>query len=187
MKKTITMAVFISLILGIAGSQAETVSPPASPPQSDIEKQYTKKIYTWIDGDGVQHFSNKRPPEGAQNVKMINPGSSPSPAETNPSEIKKKQDYDRMVEKARSETRELEKERKSKKAAATAEKKRQAEKIRNARVEAERKKLLNEIDAINARGLSPTFSQGMKNALIKKVREQIHQLEKDPETYFQHK
>jgi hypothetical protein len=186
MQKTITMSVFILLALGIAASHAENMSSPKSPrSQSDIEEQYTKKIYTWIDSNGVQHFSNKRPPEGVRNIKLINPAQSPSPHGTGQLEIKKKQAYDRMVEKSKSKAIQLEKERKSKGAAAAAERQRRADKIRNDRIAAERKRLQDEIAAINARGLSPTFSKGMKTILIRKVQEKLEKLKKDPDTYFQ--
>lgn len=186
MHKSITMVIFILMVLGISDIQAETVSSPKTPPpDSATQNTYAQKIYTWTDSNGTLHFSNEPPPEGARNVKILESTPSADTTGTEPSENENRQAYERMVEKAKTEARKLEKERKAKEAAAEAEKQRRAKEARNARVAAERAKLQKEIDAIQARGLSPTFSQGMKDNLTRKVQERIDKLEQNPDAYFQ--
>jgi hypothetical protein len=185
MHKSMTMVIFILVTLGLCDIQAETVSgPKTAPPDNATQNTYAQRIYTWTDSNGTLHFSNEPPPEGARNVEIIESTSSPDTTETEPSESENRRAYERMVEKAKAEARELEKARKAREAAAEAEKQRRAQEARDARVEAERAKLQKEIDDIQARGLSRTFSQGMKDNLIRKVQEQIDRLEQDPDAYF---
>lgn len=186
MHKSLAIVIFILVALGISDIQAETVpAPRVAPSNSDTQKTYAQRIYKWTDSNGTLHFSNEQPPEGARNLEIIESTSSPDTTETDPSESENRRAYERMVEKAKAEARELEKERKAGEAAAEAEKQRRAEETRNARVASERAKLQKEIDDIQARGLSQTFSQGMKNNLIRKVQERIDRLESDPDAYFQ--
>lgn len=184
MHKSITIVIFILAALGISDIQAETVSAPNAPSDSTTQNTYAQRIYTWTDSNGTLHFSNEPPPEGTRNVEIMESAPSTDTTETEPSESENRRAYERMVEKAKAEARELEKERKAREAAAEAEKQRRAEKARNARVAVERAKLQKEIDDIQARGLNPTFSQGMKDNLIRKVQERIDRLEQDPDAYF---
>ena len=52
------------------------------------------------------------------------------------------------------------------------------------RIEQERAKLQKEIDDIQGRGLSRTFSSGQKEFLIRQIQERIDQLENNPDDYF---
>ncbi len=136
-------------------------------------------IYTWTDKDGNKRFSNEPPPEGVTEYQVQTMPSSATSAET-PGQ-NRRPEYDRMVEEAKAERRQLEQERKAAEAAKAAERKRQAELERQSRIDAQRKELEREIEAIRNRALSPTFSKGMQEAQIKAIQEQIDQLEASPE------
>lgn len=168
MQRSLAAAVVILMVFSITSVQAD-------------------KVYLWTSPDGTRHFSSEPPPEGTKNVEIIESTQSSDSGAAGHSVDKSRQAYDEMVEKAKSEARQMETDRKTREATADAEKKRRIEQERDARIKAERAKLQKEIDAINARGLSPTFSQGMKDNLIKKVQDRIDMLEKDPEAYFKNK
>lgn len=168
MRGSLAVAVVILMVFSITSVQAE-------------------KVYMWTSPEGTRHFSNEPPPEGTKNVEIVESIQPPDAGAAGHTVDHNRQAYDKIVEKAKSEARQMETDRKAKKAAVDAEKKRRIEQERDARINAERAKLQKEIDAINARGLSPTFSQGMKDNLIKKVQNRIDILEKDPEMYFKNK
>jgi Domain of unknown function (DUF4124) len=129
-------------------------------------------IYTWTDADGVKRYSNSQPPEDAENVRTIEEIQYDQ-GDAN----QRRHEYDRMVEDAsKSADRHFEEQ--------ALEKTRQAEAmqqseqdIKDQQIEKARAELLKEIDAIQKRGYSPTFTQGMKENLIKEVQEKIDQLE----------
>ena len=139
----------------------------------------SETIYTWTDRDGTRRFSNQPPPEG---VKMYQ-AETVSPANTadTPAE-KRRAGYDRMVERAAAESRHLEQQRKTAEAAKAAEQQRQAEAHRQNHIEAQRKQLEKKIKAIRKRALSPTYTQGMQEAQIEELRQQIKQLSGQPES-----
>lgn len=138
-------------------------------------------IYTWTDANGVKRYSNSQPPENAKNVQTLeethaNPGS----------EERNREAYDRMVQDAsKSADRQFEQQAQKKAREEAARQKKQQKELAQ-RVARERERLQKKIDAIDGRGLGPTFTAGMKANLIKQVQDQIDRLERDPEAYFKH-
>lgn len=139
-------------------------------------------IYTWTDSDGAQHFSDAAPPEGTENVKTITSQEATSPDASNANSDRPA--YDQMIDRAKHDAEQMRLQREQENAERAKKEEQEAKARLQARIDRERQKLLDEINAISARGLSPTFSQGMKNNLIDQVREKITQLESAPEEYF---
>lgn len=132
-------------------------------------------IYTWKDENGIQRFSND-PPENILNYQRIE---SPDVRPDSPDAgEKRRSSYDRMVQQAVQDSQRLEQERKAEEASREAEEKRLAEERRQAEIEAERNRLLKQIDAIKGRAVSPTYPLGMKQAQIDKIQKQIDALDK---------
>lgn len=130
-------------------------------------------IYTWTDADGVKRYSNAQPPEDAENVEIID-----EYRNNRNSSDQLRQEYDRMVEEASQEAnRHFEKQAEQKAKAKQAAQQRKNEK-QNQQLEQERERLLKEIEAIQNRGLGPTFSAGQKEHLIKQVQDKLDQLDK---------
>jgi hypothetical protein len=138
----------------------------------------SKTIYSWTDKDGVQRFSDHYPTENVENFKQFEsqtiPSNSPGASD------ERRPSYDQMVRRASQDARRMEQQRKAEAAARAAEKKRLAEERRQAKIKAERSRLLQQIEAIKNRALSPTFPQGMKDAQIKKIQKRIDALENNP-------
>ena len=136
-------------------------------------------IYTWIDSEGKQHFSDHPPPDTVAdfNETRTAPDSS---GQTNLSP-ERRGSYDQMVEKARKDALQSEQQRRKEAEARAIQEKREAEKQRMARIEPERRRLEQAIEDLQNRALSPTFSMGMKKAQIKKLREELEKLMASPE------
>lgn len=132
-------------------------------------------IYTWTDENGVQRFSNN-PPENIVDYQRIE--SRDVRPDSPDAGDKRRSSFDRMVQQAVQDSQRLEQERKAKEAAREAEEKRLAEERRQAEIEAERNRLLKQIEAINSRAVSPTYPMGMKQAQIDKIQKQIDALDK---------
>lgn len=135
-------------------------------------------IYTWTDANGIQRFSNT-PPEGVEKYQQIE--SQTVRPDSPEASDQRRSSYDQMVQKATQEYRQLDQERRAKEAARAAKEKRLAEERRQAKIEAERSRLLEQIEAIKNRAVSPTYPLGMKQAQIDKIQQQIDALEKNPD------
>ncbi|WP_319522350.1 DUF4124 domain-containing protein [uncultured Desulfosarcina sp.] len=129
-------------------------------------------IYTWTDADGVKHYSNEQPPEGIEEVQTIEEvQGDPTSAEQN------QQEYDRMVEEASEGADRHFDERAQEKARQEEERQQQQDEEKERRIAEQRARLEKEIEAVRNRGLSPTFTKGMQDNLIRQLQEQIDQLE----------
>jgi hypothetical protein len=137
-------------------------------------------IYGWTDEQGVQRFSNDPPPEGIENFEKFDSQTPPSQYEKDAHE--RRSSYDQMVQKASVEKQQLEHQREAEAAAQAAEKKRIAEAQRKEKIQSERNRLDQQIEAINKRALGPTYTQGMKQAQIDRIKKQIDALENNPDT-----
>ena len=126
-------------------------------------------IYIWTDKDGVKRFSDQ-PPEGVEDYETEQ-GSAAEPDAQNRTE------FDRMIEEVKRENRQSEIQREQEAAQRKAEEERKAMAEKKARIQAERDRLQKQIDEINNRALSPTFTQGMRDNLIQKIQEKIEALE----------
>jgi hypothetical protein len=138
------------------------------------EPAFADEIYSWVGKDGTKWFSSEPPPEGIQQFEVITtPGSrdgAGAPANS------RRPGYDQMVDQAGIKADALENERLAKERRAEVLKKRQAEKERRAKNQARRQQLEEKIAAIRNRAVSPTYSQGMKEAQILEIQKQIDQL-----------
>lgn len=126
-------------------------------------------IYMWTDENGVKRFSDQ-PPEGVETYETEESVPSTGDGET-------RDDFERMVEEVKRENRQADIRREKEAARQKAEEARKAKEKRDARIQAERDRLQEKIDELNNRALSPTFTQGMRDHQIQKIREQIDALE----------
>jgi valyl-tRNA synthetase len=132
-------------------------------------------IYSWVDADGRQRFSDQPPPNTVKDYKTIQ--TAPSTSGTSNSPAQRRSSYDQMVENARQESQQTEQKRREEAEARALQEKREAEAQHKARTEPERQRINNEIKELEKRALSPTFSPGMKQAQIEKLRKQLKQLD----------
>jgi type IV secretory pathway VirB10-like protein len=135
-------------------------------------------IYTWIDSEGKQHFSEEPPPDTVTEYKKTQT-EPPFPGQTQLSP-ERRVSYDQMVEKAKKEALQSEQQRRKEAEARAIQEKREAEKRRKARIEPERRRLEQAIKDLENRALSPTFSMGMKKAQIEKLRKELEKLMASP-------
>jgi len=136
-------------------------------------------VYSWTDEDGVRHYSNTGIPPGVQQADerpeenssppAIEPGQSSGNAGRSANALGP-ESVDTPEEEA---------------AAADSEKK--MDQRLAARVEKERQRLGAEIKRIQGFGIGKSFTPGMKDAMIRPLREQLALLNADPERYFRMK
>ena len=95
-----------------------------------------------------------------------------------------RQAYDKMVEEATQEADEYVQE-KQKKMQETEKKKRiEKDTAFQEQIQEEREKIIAEMDRVQQRGMSPTFTQGMKDNLLRRWQDRLDLLNSDPEAYF---
>lgn len=135
-----------------------------------------ENIYKWTGKDGINHFSNQKPPDGVQQYNTIKVPSDKStsggPAEES------RPGYENMVEKAKEEIQQNEIKTKQEEAERAEKEKQQAEQDRKAQIEAKRIELQDRIDALKKRPLSRTFDTAFRNAQIDMIQKQIDELDK---------
>lgn len=134
-------------------------------------------IYGWTDEHGIKRFSHDPPPEGVENFQKFESQAS-QPQDRSPAD-ERRPSYDRMIRQAEEESRQLQQQREAEAAARKAERERLAEAQRQNKIQAEQRRLEQQIESINKRALGPTYTQGMKKAQIDKIRKQIEALEKN--------
>lgn len=137
--------------------------------------------YNWTDKDGIKRYSDQPPSQNIKQYKTIQTTPGSSEHET---AVDSRPEYNSMVEKAKEETRQLEQERIKKEALKAAEEKRNAESDMKARIETERQRLNEKIDAINKRPLSRTYDQSFKQARIDEIKKELDKLSNSPDEYF---
>ena len=125
-------------------------------------------IYIWTDEKGVKRFSNQ-PPEGVEDFDTVEGTNSKPEEQARPG-------LEQLVEEVRRENQETERRRSQEEALRKAEEKRKAMEEKNARVQAERARLQKQIDELNNRALSPTYTQGMRDNQIRIIREKMDAL-----------
>ena len=133
-------------------------------------------IFSWVDADGEQRFSDQPPPNTVKEFKTIQTAPNASDPLNSPTE--RRSSYDQMVENARQESQQTEQKRREEAEARALQEKREAEAQHKARTEPERQRINKKIQELEKRALSPTFSLGMKQAQIAKLRKQLKQLDK---------
>ena len=132
-------------------------------------------IYTWTDSNGVKHYSTTAPADEGVKPDVYIKGDGTGAAGP---ENERRRSFDSMVESARNRSKQLEQERLRDEALRRKQEKEAAENRRREAVEAQRRELQRQIDALKARGLSPTFSKGMRDSQIKAIQEKMDQLDK---------
>lgn len=126
-------------------------------------------IYIWTDANGVKHFSDQAPPKGIQNYDTVQ-------GEIDRSGSEQREGFKQMMEEVEQENLQADQEREAKKAAkAAAEKEKKAAEEQN-RIQAERERLQKKIDELNNRALSPTFTEGMRQAQIAAIRKEMEKI-----------
>ncbi|MFO7665935.1 MAG: DUF4124 domain-containing protein [Desulfobacterales bacterium] len=142
-----------------------------------------ENIYNWTDKNGIKRFSDQPPPQNVKQYKTIHvppdQSSKQEPGADN------RQGYDSMVENVKVETLQREQERVKEEASRAAEEKRKAESVMKAKIEAERQRLNERIDAINKRPMSRTYDQSFKQARINEIQRLLDKLNSSPDEYFQ--
>lgn len=133
------------------------------------------KIYMWTDSQGIRHYSSRPPGDKAADVTVIDATDDPSSGSDQ--QNTRRESFDRMVDRANSQARRLEEQRRREEAAEAEKRKQEEIQRRQAELEAKRKALQEKIKVLENRALSPTFSQGMRDNLIKDLQEQIDELE----------
>lgn len=132
-------------------------------------------IYTWKGKDGIIKFSNEQPPEDVTDYKTI--VTPDEDVEDSSKERQRRSSYDQMVQQASRAADTSSRQRTKKAAQKTTEKQRIEEQQQKAERQAERKRLESQIEAIKNRAVSRTYPNGMKEAQIEALREEIRKLE----------
>jgi len=125
-------------------------------------------IYIWTDKDGVKRFSDQ-PPTDVEAFETIQ-------GEAAGAEDQNREGLQQMFDQVAQENREAEQRRAEKEAERKAKAERRAEEKREAKIKVQRDRLQQQIDELNKRALSPTFTQGMRDNLINEVQKQIDAL-----------
>lgn len=132
---------------------------------------HSETLYKWTDSQGVQRFSNQRPPEDVDVYETIEGTREPSSSDA------QRPEYRQMLNRVEQENRQSEAQARQIALERANEAQRKARAERKARIDAERQVLEQQIEELKNRGLSPTFSQGMRQAQIEKIEKQIDELE----------
>jgi hypothetical protein len=136
-----------------------------------VSPSLADSIYVWTDEKGVKNFSDQ-PPEGVKDYQKIESDGSETPPNEN-----QRPEYREMMEKVKQENQAND-QRKAEEAAAQKERQESAAQAqKDAGKQAERERLQKQIDELNQRAISPNFSQGMRENLIKDVQKQIDALD----------
>lgn len=92
--------------------------------------------------------------------------------------------YDKMVEEATREADEYVQEKQKEQQASAAQTNQQKDDAFEGRVQAESQRIHAEMDIVRGRGLSSTFTQGMKDNLLQELQSKLNELMSDPQAYF---
>ena len=132
-------------------------------------------VYSWTDENGVRVFSDTPPADGAKDLVQTDK------IVTDETENQKsKAAYNRMVEQAKRQAMETNEAAQEQKDRTAARRKAQENDAITEKRNAEMQRLRAEIAKIRARGLGPNFTQGMKDNMIKQIKEQMAALSNTP-------
>ena len=95
-----------------------------------------------------------------------------------------RQAYNKMVEESVKEADEYLQKKENQKRSAETKAQSDRDSALSEQIEAEGQRIQAEMDAVSNRGLSPTFSQGMKDNLLDQLQDRLDRLTSDPEGYF---
>ncbi|MBI5063012.1 MAG: DUF4124 domain-containing protein [Desulfatitalea sp.] len=122
-------------------------------------------IYIWTDKNGVKRFSDQ-PPADVEKFETVQ-------GEKAGAQDENREGLQQMFNQVEQENREAEQRRAESEAERKAAAEHKAEAEKEARIKAQRDRLQQQIDALNKRGLSSTFTQGMRDNQIQELRKQI--------------
>ncbi|MDJ0668878.1 MAG: DUF4124 domain-containing protein [Desulfobacterales bacterium] len=136
-------------------------------------------VYYWTDENGVRHFSNTGPPDDVQEVGTKAETRSTAPVEAEPEQI-----TDNEPDPGTPVTQEDQ----PGSSPTFRERAEAAQQERLARQsEDERRRLQAEIEQVEQRSLSRTFTEGMRDARLNPLRQQLALLDANPAEYFRMK
>lgn len=134
------------------------------------------KIYTWTDENGIKQYSDQ-PPENIDDYDTFEPRTSQGEPSGNQPGNEVRSTYKKMIQEVERENLQADQQKAEEARQKKLREKERADAARKEKIQAERDLLQKQIDALNARALSPTFTQGMRDNLIKKLKEQMDALE----------
>jgi len=126
-------------------------------------------IYIWTDADGVKHFSDQPPPAGTENYDVAQGVIDSSGSD-------QREGFKQMMQEVEQDNQQADQEREVKKAEQAAAEKEKKLTEEQKRKEAELYRLQQKIDALNNRALSPTFTQGMRQAQIEEILKEMEKI-----------
>jgi len=138
---------------------------------------YAGSVYYWTDDNGVRHYSNTGIPNDVE-AADVRPEEATSPQAPATSDIS---DTDREPPDATPSEGDTEQDE------SDAEGGQQMDDRLAARAEKEQQRLESEIKKIKGLSIGKSFTQGMKDARIRPLQEQLALLQADPERYFRMK
>lgn len=127
-------------------------------------------IYIWTDADGVKHFSDTPPPQGVEDYDTAQGVIGDSGSD-------QREGFQQMMKEVEQENIQADQEKGTRKAAQAAAEKEQEAAEQQKRIQAERDRLQKKIDELNNRALSPTFSEGMRQAQIDAILKEMENIE----------
>jgi hypothetical protein len=133
------------------------------------------EIYVWTDAKGVKRFSDHPPPKNVSDVQVIDSVPASDPPDTHQPIVR--EEYRRMMEAVNEENRQNELEKQQKAEELAAERRKKEEAAKQSRIDAERQRLQDQIDALTNRALSPGFTEGMRKNQINSIQRQMDQME----------
>ena len=138
---------------------------------------YAGSVYYWTDDNGVRHYSNTGIPDDVE-AADVRPEEAPSPQAPEASDIS---DTDREPPDATPSEDDAEQ------ADRDGEGETRMDDRMAARAEKEKQRLESEIKKIKGLAIGKSFTQGMKDARMRPLQEQLALLQADPERYFRMK
>ncbi len=134
------------------------------------------KIFFWTDENGVKHYTDTgRPGDGPEAADVEVEGKITS--KNRP--LRRRPAYDKMDRGVNAETANREAQERKEKLKKEQKEKEKAAALRKAEITAKKAVIQAQIAAIQARGLGPYYTKGMKEAQIKPLQEKLDELEKE--------
>jgi Domain of unknown function (DUF4124) len=135
---------------------------------------YAGSVYSWTDENGVRHYSNTGLPNDVE-AADVRPEEAPSPQASAPNDIS---NTDKEPPEANPSEGDADQDAEGEK--------RMGDRLA-AKAEKEQQRLESEIKKIKSLSIGKSFTQGMKDARIRPLQEQLALLQADPERYFRMK
>lgn len=138
---------------------------------------YAGSVYSWTDENGVRHYSNTGLPNDVE-AADVRPEEAPSPQASAPNDISNTDTEPPEANPSEGETDQADPD---------AEGEKRMDDRLAAKAEKEQQRLESEIKKIKGLSIGKSFTQGMKDARLRPLQEQLALLQADPERYFRMK